>query len=79
VTGGGERTASLRWTLTCANAETPFATVSLDKLAEGPLTFDVPTDCGAQRLELTGSSSDIPQQADVTISQVSLTRANPHG
>jgi len=79
VTGGGERTASLRWTLTCANAQAPIATISLDKLAEGPLTFDVPADCGAQRLELTGSSSDISQQADVTISQVSLTRANPHG
>jgi len=79
VIGGGERTASLRWTLTCANAQAPFATISLDALAKGPLTFDVPANCGAQQLELAGSSSDIPQQADVTISQVSLIRVSTNG
>jgi hypothetical protein len=79
VMGGGERAASLRWTLTCPRAQAPFATISLDALAKRPLTFDVPADCGAQRLELAGSSSDIPQQADVTLAQVSLTRVTPNG
>lgn len=79
VMGGGDRAASLRWTLTCANAQAPFATISLDALSKGPLVFDVPAGCGAQRLEVAGSSSDIPQQADVTIDQLSLTRAKADG
>lgn len=79
VMGGGERAASLRWTLTCPRAQAPFTTISLDALAKGPLTFDVPADCSAQQLELVGSSSDIPQQADVTIGQVSLTRVTANG
>jgi hypothetical protein len=57
----------------------PFATISLDALARGSQTFDVPANCSAQRLELVGSSSDIPQQVDATIGQMSLTRANANG
>jgi hypothetical protein len=79
VSGGGARRAALRWTLTCADAQMPFATISLDALARGSQTFDVPANCGAQRLELVGSSSDIPQQVDATIGQMSLTRANANG
>ena len=79
VAGGGERRAALRWTLTCANAGAPFATMPLDALAKGPQTFDVPANCGAQRIELVGSSSDIPQQIDATIGHMSLIRANANG
>jgi len=79
VSGGGAGRASLRWALTCAAAPAPFATVSLDALTRGPQMFDVPANCGAQRLELVGSSSDIPQQVDVTIGELSLRRANAHG
>lgn len=69
---------SLRWTLTCARADAPLAAASLDALAKAPLTFDVPAGCGAQRLDLTGSSSDIPQQVDATITNISLTPAGAH-
>lgn len=74
VAGGGDRLGSLRWTLTCANAQAPFAEVHLDAIARRPWTFDVPAGCGAQRLDLTGSSSDIPQQVDVTLTNLSLGR-----
>jgi len=76
VAGSSERIGSLRWTLTCPNAQAPFVSISLAALARGPSTFDVPTGCGAQRLDLVGSSSDIPQQIDVTLARVSLRRVN---
>lgn len=76
VDGGGPQTPSLRWTLTCANAQAPFATARLDALTGQPWTFVVPAGCGAQRLELAGSSSDIPQQVDVTLRGLSLVRGS---
>lgn len=79
VSGGGGGRASLRWALTCAAAPAPFAMVSLDALARAPQMFDVPANCSAQQIELVGSSSDIPQQVEVTIGELSLRRANAHG
>jgi len=37
-------------------------------------TFQVPEDCPAQWLELSGRSGDIAQQSDVTITGLTLTR-----
>jgi hypothetical protein len=71
---GGERMSSLRWALTCADAQAPFASRPLDAFAKGSLTFEVPQGCGAQRLDLVGSSSDIAQQVDATVWGVSLAR-----
>ena len=79
VTGSSGRIGSLRWTLTCPNSQTPLVSLSLTALAKGPSTFDVPAGCGAQRLELAGSSSDVPQQVDITLGQVSLRRVNARG
>jgi len=76
---GGERISSLRWTLTCAGAQAPFASRPLDAFAKGPWTFEVPQGCGAQRLDLVGSSSDIAQQVDATVGGVSLARVNAGG
>jgi len=74
VADGGERLSSLRWALSCANAQVPFAELRLDAIARQPWTFEVPAGCGAQRLDLVGASSDIPQQVDVTLTSVSLSR-----
>jgi len=73
VTGPPQR-GSLRWSVTCANANTPLATVGLDALAARPWIFVVPAGCGAQRLDLAGSSSDIAEQVEVTITGLALTK-----
>ena len=38
----------------------------------GGWTFSVPPGCGAQKLELFGSSADIPKQSEANIRSVSL-------
>ena len=72
VSGGDAGGRPMRWTLTCANAPAPFASVGLDAVARGAWTFDVAAGCGAQRLDLVGTSADIPQQVDLTLSGLSL-------
>jgi hypothetical protein len=79
VAGGGSHRSSLRWTLTCAGAASPTAEARLDSLGSRPWTFQVPPGCTAQWLDLIGSSSDIPQQVDVTISDLSLSKAESSG
>jgi len=74
VSGAGPEARSLQWSLTCAGAQAPFAAAALDALAARPLIFDVPAGCSAQRLSLNGSAADMPQQVDVVISSLSLTR-----
>lgn len=75
VSGGAAGGGPMRWTLTCANAPAPFTSAGLDALARGAWTFDVPAGCGAQRLDLVGTSADIPQQVDLTLSGLSLEAA----
>jgi hypothetical protein len=65
--------------LTCAGAASPTAEARLDSLGSRPWTFQVPPGCTAQWLDLIGSSSDIPQQVDVTISDLSLSKAESSG
>ena len=79
VSGTGPEAKSLQWSLTCAGAQAPFTASGLDALATRPLTFEVPAGCPAQRLSLTGSSTDMPQQVDVTVSRMALTRVAPNG
>lgn len=79
VSGGGSHAGSLSWSLTCTRAEASFASFGLDSAANREWAFEVPPDCPAQRLTLVGSSSDIPQQVDVTVSGLALTRASPNG
>ena len=72
VTGDLSRARALSWSVRCEKSQTPFATVPLDAASRG-WTIRVPQGCGAQWLELSGSSTDIPQQSDVTISALRLT------
>jgi hypothetical protein len=76
VTGDAAHARSLSWTLTCPKSSDPIASLPLDPAtASRGATFTVPAGCGAQSLQLVGRSSDFPEQADVTISRLSLTRA----
>lgn len=65
---------SIRWSIRCVEATEPAAEISVDQAARG-WTFQVPPNCPAQWLELSGRSGDVAQQADLTIGPLTLIRA----
>jgi hypothetical protein len=75
--GDPTRARSLTWSLWCDKAASPIASVTLDKAASG-WRFEVPANCPAQWLKLSGSSGDISQQIDVSIGGLSLQRQASH-
>jgi hypothetical protein len=70
---------ALTWSIRCDKSQTPFAAVPLDVAAERAWTFAVPAGCPAQWLELTGVSSDVAHQSEVTIGKLSLIREQQRG
>jgi hypothetical protein len=68
----------LGWSIQCDKAPLPIASTSLQGATKG-WRFVVPANCPAQRLELSGTSGDVAQQADVTIGRLSLTREGGSG
>jgi hypothetical protein len=74
----GSQKQMLSWSLTCDKAHEAFATIGLDAIGNRPWVFTVPAGCPAQRLDLVGTSADLPQQADVTISGVNLAGGRPN-
>jgi len=75
----GSNAAPLRWALICAKGNRPIATSPLAATLAHLWPFEVPADCPAQRLELQGSASDMPQQSDVTLRNVRLLRGGASG
>ena len=78
ASGSGSRAAGLRWQLWCVNSNKEIAMRALKDMPAEGWTFQVPSDCAAQRLELFGSSSDMPQAAELTIRSIRLTREGPN-
>jgi hypothetical protein len=75
VTGDAARARSLVWTLTCANSNNVIGRFVVDPaVAARGWAFSVPAGCPAQKFELSGVSTDMPQQVDVTIPRVQLER-----
>jgi HAMP domain-containing protein len=74
VVGAPVHPESLRWSIRCDKSQEPVASVGLDQVARRGWTFEIPANCPAQWLELSGRSGDIAQQSDVTITGLSLTR-----
>ena len=75
---GDTRASLLAWRVICLPGRNGVAEVPLNKAATGgrlEAAFVVPGGCPAQQLELAGTAPDVPRQVDVTISQLSLTRA----
>ena len=70
---------SLQWRLICASSKAQIATAPFAAVAKSGWAIEVGSACGAQQLELFGSSSDLPRQVDVTIGQVNLARENAGG
>jgi hypothetical protein len=76
--GSPTNAASLQWVLQCHGTNAPIASVGLDAASRG-WRFDVPAACRGQRLELVGTSSDMPQQGEVRIRSVNLVPERPNG
>jgi hypothetical protein len=74
--GDRARAHALSWNVRCDKASQPAATTTLDSAARGWI-FRVPAGCPAQWLEISGSSSDMPQQSDVTIAGLNIVREAP--
>src|SRR5699024_7476850 len=54
VVGSPLHPESLRWSIRCDRKDQPIALAGLDQVARSGWTFEVPADCPAQRLELSG-------------------------
>jgi hypothetical protein len=73
-----EHPEGLQWSIRCDRSTELAASATLDDVASSGWAFEVPANCPAQWLELSGRSGDVAQQSDVTISGLSVTRAAPH-
>ncbi len=75
VRGVSPGTKSLAWNVRCQPAPDPIASIRLDRAGTASAVFVVPASgCPAQWLELRGTAPEVPEQADVTISQLKLVR-----
>lgn len=71
---------SLAWTLRCLPARQNFMSAGLATARGGVLTasFSIPAaGCEAQQLQLAGTAPDVPEQADLTISDLAIARSKP--
>jgi hypothetical protein len=75
VSGDLRNVGLLSWRLTCAGSRQQLLKLRLAATTQG--SFEVPSGCAAQRLELTGSAPDLAQAVDLTISGLSLTQDQP--
>jgi hypothetical protein len=78
VVGSPLHEESLRWSIRCDKQDRPIALASIDQVARNGRSFQIPADCPAQRLELSGRSGDIAQQSEATITGLNLVRAGPN-
>ncbi len=79
VSGLSGQAGTLNWSLTCDKAPTPLAAIDLAAAEGASWTFSVPAACPAQWIALTGTAGDLPQQMDVTISNLKLSRLGNNG
>jgi hypothetical protein len=70
---------ALNWSIRCDQSQSPFGALPLDAAAARSWAFDVPPGCRAQWLELSGVSSDVARQADVSISRLNLAADRANG
>ena len=65
----------LRWSVTCLPGKQEILTLGLGSAASASPAgeFAVPAGCTAQRLDLAGVSGELPKQADIVISGLTLT------
>jgi hypothetical protein len=69
---------SLRWSIRCDKVAVPIADIRVDIAAKHGWMFQIPADCPAQWLELSGRAGDFTQQAQATITGLSIKRVRPN-
>jgi hypothetical protein len=75
---GSTHPESLSWSIRCDKSKSSLSTIALDAASARGWSFEVPRDCPAQWIELSGRPEDIAQQSDVTIGELRLQRSNGH-
>lgn len=78
VGGNLAQSRALTWSIRCDKAQAPISAMPVDVLATRPWAFAVPASCNAQWLELSGVSSDIAHQSEITIANLKLASGQPH-
>jgi hypothetical protein len=74
IQGAPQHPELLRWSVSCDKSAEPLASVGVGEGAVRGWTFQIPNNCPAQWIELSGRSGDVAQQSDVTIGGLSLRR-----
>jgi hypothetical protein len=72
--GDPARAHALTWSVWCDKAAQPLASVTLDTAAARGWQFAVPAGCAAQWLKLSGVSTDVAQQVDLSIADLRLAK-----
>lgn len=71
------RPKALSWSLWCDEEGEALASSTLEAVADHGLAFTVPASCPAQWLRLGASSSQTPQNSEMTIASLRLAKARP--
>lgn len=79
LVGAPVHSETLRWSIRCDKVQEPIAIAAVTDAASRGWTFQVPANCPAQWLELSGRSGDIAQQSEVTIAGLGLSRVGTNG
>ena len=79
VAGTAADAHALTWSIRCDGSQAPIAAIKLDVAASRTWNFAVPAGCAAQWLELSGVSSDLSHQSEVTIHNLRLVRGRSNG
>ncbi|MEP6983223.1 MAG: hypothetical protein ABI853_06220 [Sphingomicrobium sp.] len=75
LVGDPARAHALTWSLWCDKAAQPLSSITLDTAAARGWQFQVPAGCAAQWLKLSGTSADMPQQVDISVTGLTLAKA----
>jgi hypothetical protein len=78
LVGGPVHPELLSWSVRCDKSTEPVASVGITEAAARGWAFQIPANCPAQWIELSGRSGDVAQQTDVTIGGLSLRQAGPN-
>jgi hypothetical protein len=81
LAGDLSHAGSLSWVVTCVGANAALLALRLSDSnpASRGVTFDVPANCPAQRFELVANAPELPQQADIIVSGLNLSRVPGNG
>jgi hypothetical protein len=72
IGSNGVHQGLLSWSIRCDRSSKPISSIPAEIAAGRGWTFAIPPGCPAQWLELWGKSGDVPAQAEVTLTSVTL-------